>query len=532
LTTLVLLAAPAASAEPVNPYLPWHDVRVDHTGRLLAWSEPQKGRGYDRVLRDGWRFLEQKVPRDKVGGTGLKVYLVAAVFDPETLQGRYWQHNPIGVYATMVDSLLGWYPYSGDTRAITVVREMLGYQLAHGTTPATWDWPGVPFFSSCALARDYGGCYPGVAGFFGGVQTDKVGEMGTAYALFYELTGERRYLRAAVRCADALARHVRAGDAADTPWPFRVDGRTGTTMPGEEYGGLVVAPLRLFDELVRLGAGDVAAYRRARALAWRWMLDHPLNPQSPAWNDWSGYFEDVPANRANRNQVLATMTAYYLLTRSNPRALDPAWREHVQGLLDWVLQQFGRGPYHGAWAIDEQSICCSPAGLGSHTSRWAAVNALYAERTGDTTARAKAFRSLNYATYFADSGGRVACCGGPHPMTYWFSDGYGDYLRHFSWAMGAIPAFAPAREDHLLRSTSVVRHVRYRPRRISYRTFAPSGTEVLRLSFRPARITAGGRPLHRRTRLNGAGYTARWIGRGDVVVRIARRGARIVTISA
>ena len=81
-----------------------------------------------------------------------------------------------------------------------------------------------------------------------------------------------------------------------------------------------------------------------------------------------------------------------------------------------MRSSFGRGPFYGAWGIDEQKApgkagCCSRVGLGSDTSRWAAMNALLYARTGDAAARENAFRSLNYATYFARSDGRVACCG-------------------------------------------------------------------------------------------------------------------------
>ena len=176
------------------------------------------------------------------------------------------------------------------------------------------------------------------------------------------------------------------------------------------------------------------------------------------------------------------MTAYYLLTHPAPSTVDRHWRQHVRALVAWPLRTFGRGPFHGAWAIDEQGVpdgsfrCCSPAGLGSHTSRWAAVNALLYARTGDRVARARAFRSLNYATYFVGRRGTRLVLRAVSAGAWWFSDGYGDYLRHFSWAMGAVPEWAPARADHLLRSSSVVQTVRYARGRVAYRTFAQLGT--------------------------------------------------------
>ena len=51
---------------------------------------------------------------------------------------------------------------------------------------------------------------------------------------------------------------------------------------------MIVAPVRLFSELIRLKQGDVARYEASRKLAWDWILKYPMH------NDrWSGYFEDV-----------------------------------------------------------------------------------------------------------------------------------------------------------------------------------------------------------------------------------------------
>jgi hypothetical protein len=514
----------------VHEQLPWHAAKLDGAGRLVPWDE----RGYDRVLRLGWDFVERRVPVDR--RTGRRVYLSFAVFDDRTLEGTYWQHNPAMLYASFVDSVLPWYAYSGDRRAIGVVREMLDYQLAHGTTPAGWEWPGVPFPTGCAGERDYGRCFAGMPrGFYGGIESDKVGQLGLAYARFYELTGERRYLRAAVRCARALARHVRAGDAQHTPWPFRVDGRTGRTLGGAEYGGMVVAPVWLFDELIRLRAGDTPSLRRARDLAWRWILRHPLDPRSPAWNRWAGYYEDVRHDPRNLNQASPTMTALYLLMHPRPASVDPSWAAHVRGLLGWVRAYLGRGPFHGAQAIDEQRApgkqgCCTAAGLGSDTARWAAVNALLAERTGDRTARETAARALAYATYFARTDGVVSCCGAGGRYPNWFSDGYGDYLRSFSWAMGALPELAPAGEDHLLRSSSVVRWVAYGSKRLTYRTFDLRAIEVLRLRYRPTNVFADRRALPVRRDLAREGFVVRPLAGGDFIVRVRHDRSREVRI--
>jgi hypothetical protein len=512
-----------AAARPIHPSLPWHAAVRDGNGRLLAWYRPSAGLGYDRVLRLGWNFIERRVPRDH--RTGRKVYLNYAVFDDRTLRGIYWQHNPAFLNASFVDSLVAWYPYSGDRRAIRAVREMLDYHLAYGMTPAGWAWPRVAFATSCAGERAYGRCLAGLPRrFYGGIEPDKVGMLGHAYLLFYELTGKRRYLRAAIAAGNALARRVRAGDDTRTPWPFRVNARTGKVVDGAQFGGLIVGPVRLFDELIDVGAGDVAAYRRARDLAWRWMLEHQLNRSSRAWNRWSGFYEDVPYNLGSRNQAAPTLTAHYLLTHEAPATIDPQWREHATAMLQWVRRAFGRGPFVGAWGIDEQwrpgtAGCCSRVGLGSTTSRWAAVNALLYAHTGDERARELAVRSLNYATYFAAADGRISCCGKRSYNTYWFSDGYSDYLRSFNWAMAAIPELAPKRQDHVLGSSSVVQTVSYGRRRVVYRTFDDEGVETLRLSFLPRQI------------VGAEASDVRPLGGGDYAVRIRRDGARRIQIT-
>jgi len=532
----------------VNAQMPWHNVVQDSQGKLLAWYHADKNLGYDKVLHLTWEFLEHRVPVDTRKGTGLKVYLTFPVFEENNLQGVDYQHNPASLYAHLVDELVGWYAYSGDTEAVAVIREMLDYQLSHGTTPGDWSWAGVPFATSCAGDKEYGRCISDMPReFYGGIETDKVAELGLGYVYFYEITGERKYLDAGLRCADALFKHARAGDAEHTPWPFRVNAQTGETLDGEEFGGMVVASVRLFDELIRLGTGDTDGFHKTRDLAWKWILTIQLT-ENPMSDRWTGYYEDVPKDPLNVNDQNSMMTAYYILNHNDPASLDPSptplhsWQTHVGYLLDRSRGLLGRGPFFGAWAIDEQQhanvaipglsgqSCCSRAGLSCRTAAWGAINALYYERTGDGSARENAFRSLNYATYFMSSDGKFACCGVSHGSQYWFEDGYADAGRNLMWALGAIPEFAPVGQDHVLRSSSVVQKVKYGARSVEYTTFDDSGTAVLRLSFKPLRVLAGGKPLHERSGLQGSGYTVRALAGGDYVVRVRHAESKEVAV--
>lgn len=201
--------------------------------------------------------------------------------------------------------------------------------------------------------------------------------------------------------------------------------------------------------------------------------------------------------------------------------LDPEWRAHAAGLIAFVEKTFGldtkreSGNQFGAITISEQSQYDYK--MVSHTSRYASVLARWAELAGDAPAREKAFRSLNWATYMCDDKGLVRV--GPKERSVWFSDGYGDFIRHVLAAIGAQPEWAPPGENHLVRSTSVVQAIEYRPDRVSYRTFDPEGEEVLRLAFAPKAVTANGKPL--------TGWT---FDRKTAVLRLRRAGAKQVEI--
>src|SRR3954454_21293702 len=140
-----------------NSMLPWHDAVLDSQHKLVPWFQSESGQAFDHVMHLGWDYIEHKIPID-AQGTGAKIYLINSVFDPNTQQGIYWQHNPASTYGQFVDSLVAWYPYSGDREAIDVIRAMLDYQLAHGTTPADWDWSSVPFATGCGNEAEYGRC--------------------------------------------------------------------------------------------------------------------------------------------------------------------------------------------------------------------------------------------------------------------------------------------------------------------------------------------------------------------------------------
>ena len=329
---------------------------------------------------------------------------------------------------------------------------MLDHMIAFGTTGPNDYWALSPYASGDAGNPVYRGgtdtiycdqenhtpCGRGDGPGF--LEPDKIGELGFAYLQFYEVTLEKKYLQAALHCADALAKHIRPGDESHSPWPFRVDAKTGTIIR-EEYTANTIGPIRLFDELLRLKLGDAASYARARELAWHWLMTYPMENMV-----WTQYFEDVliyDDYRVNRNQYSALETARYLLQHpeKDPQALADAKR-----LIDWITGFFARdsktmaglhekGLQWGAEALSEQVNDMDK--MTSHTARYASVRALWFEMTGDKDSKERAFRSFNWCSYSERDDGLVKTSV-DEGTGYWFSDGYGDYMRHFQRAMASI----------------------------------------------------------------------------------------------
>lgn len=522
------------SGNATVPLLFGRSIRLDRERKLVswwpcAWASCDES-PYAHVVRLAWKALETKFP---VQDNGLPTWLTFSRFDPTTFEGIAWPHNPAGFYSMLTDSAVRYYAFSADSAAVDVARRALAYQIAHGTTPKDWDWPGVPFASAGAGDLDYRGAddtwcdHCGRGDGIDVIEPDKVGDLGYAYLQMFEQTGDSGFRSAAVACADALATHVRAGDQATSPWPFRVYGETNVVR--ESYSANVIGALMLFDELERLHVGRVDEYRHAHSLALRWLLEVPLVNDA-----WSGYFEDVeihPDATLNPNQYVAMRTARWLM--SHPEA-DPSWRAHVGHLLAWTAHRFGgdtpteAGNQWGATVIGEQRD--DTAKMASHTARFGATLALWHELTGDPAARERAERSLNWATYACRDDGVVAVSQSPSEG-WWFSDGYGDYIRHFLVAMAAVPDWAPPRQDHLLRSTSIVREIEYSQGRVRWRTFDPQADETLRLTFRPASVVVEGTTLGERKVLDAEGYSERALATGGFLVRVRHtRGTHVVVL--
>jgi hypothetical protein len=484
-----------------QPEIAGRPVQLDAQGKLLPWPMPDNiGYSYSSHILTQWQILWDQYNRQR-----LPYYYCCFDFDRTTFEmfpDLHWANSTGYLRAMMQGFMERLYPYTGDPRTLVFLQDLVDYELENGLTPAAYVWPQVPYASANPGAKRYTGWSAHGEDY---IEPHVVGEDGYAYLRLYEMTGNTKYLRAAMRCADALVKNYKQGDEKNSPWPVRCYARDGKAEGGPmgPYSANVIEPIMLFDELIRLRHGDVDAYVRVRAGAWDWFQKYPLTN-----NVWVGYFEDVVPRTANMNQVIPLEFARYVLLHPEK---DPQWREHSQRLIAWVktTPKWPKYIVHGATVTTEQGdgveFCCNEPNqcCDSHTSRLAAVEALYYAKTGDESYREAAFRSYNWVTYFQGLSGGAHTPFGPQ---WWFTDEFSDGPRRLMDAFWAVPEWAPVDESHLLGSSSVVTKISYGKGSVTYSTFDPQSTEVLRLDFVPDFVTANGNPLSRRKDLEQTGY--------------------------
>lgn len=477
-------------------------VELDSAGKLLPWPMPDDtGYSYAGYFLSQWTIVDDQFNRDR-----LQYYYCCFDFDRTTYElypDLHWANSTGYLRAMMQGFMERLYPYTGDPRTLEFIENFVDYELENGRTPAGYAWAEVPYPSANPGSKRYTGWSQHGEDF---VEPHVVGEDGYAYLRLYEMTGNTRYLRAAIQCAEALAKNFKPGDADHSPWPYRCFARDGRVEGGKgmfDYSANVVEPIMLFDELIRLGQGNTASYKSVRAGAWTWLMKYPMQN-----NKWVGYFEDVQATMDNMNQVIPLELARYVLLHPE---LDKDWKQHSADLIDWVktTPRWPKYIVHGATVTTEQGdgrqFCCNLPNqcCDSHSARLAAVEAFYYAKTGDLAYKQQAFRTFNWVTYFQGLPGEAHA---PFGNQWWFTDEFSDGPRRVMDAFWAVPEWAPAGESHLLGSISAVTRIEYSAGRVTYSTFDEASDDVLRLDFTPASVMAGGKPLAHRKDLAAEGY--------------------------
>ena len=263
------------------------------------------------------------------------------------------------------------------------------------------------------------------------IEPDKGGIAGYALMQLFKACGDSRYREQALRNARTLAANQQEGDAAHSPWPFRVDYRSGEAR-GLVSGNMTYI-LRLFDELIAQGHGEFTA---PRASLWAWIKRHQIPSASADGALFAQFFEDhdTPTNRTAWAPL--NLARYLLEGRAR---LDPDWQADAEALIAFVRRTFTHTEF-GVRVCHEQDE--DHQSWGGVNSTYGAVLALAAKAAGSSSLADEARQALDFTLYSIDAEGRprdVHLSGSPGG---WQTDAYTDVLHNFMDAIGAFPEWA------------------------------------------------------------------------------------------
>lgn len=461
----------------------YHPVRISKSdGSLLPWFSADKGESYDTVILLVWDFWKNM----ETDSNGLKYYMNHQVWAP-------W-HDMRGLGGDQLNmALSSWtllYAYTGYQEILDNMRYIADNYLERSLSRPQDEWPDIPYPYNTDV---HSGIYDGdMRNGKDITQPDKAGSFGYELVNMYKITGEEKYLRAAVKIAVTLASKMITGDSLRSPLPFRVNavtGETGSLFDNSGSGKKVrealyttnwTGTMMLFEELMKLHPENKDVYMKAFNTFLEWMKSYPLKT-----NRWGPFFEDIPG--WSDTQINAMTFATFIL---NHRDLFPSWKDDVKGIIEWTYKELGNHDYekYKVIVMNEQTVYRVPG--NSHTSRQASVELTYAKLSGDTSLTTNAIRALNWATYTVAPDGRNRYM----RDDIWLTDGYGDYVRHFIRAMAAMPELAPSSKNRFLKSSSVVTSINYSPESIIYATYGEA-EDILRLIKKPRSVKCEGKKL-------------------------------------
>ena len=191
----------------------------------------------------------------------------------------------------------------------------------------------------------------------------------------------------------------------------------------------------------------------------------------------------------------------------------PNWRNDVRNILSLNLVHTSVSPksngdtFSGAWAYPESAGCCDRS-LSYSPQELARAFARYGVEADSEWGREIARRSELLTTYDGlENGQAIDGIDGTSIVDgSWFKIAQPMALDYVLKTMGWLPEVMGAnRENHIMRSSGVVKRVTYGAGEIHYSTFdAPANSsEVLRLAFLPKTITADGKALEQQIKPRG-----------------------------
>jgi hypothetical protein len=513
----------------------YHNIQTDKNSNIVPWYNADPAIAYDHNLHTIWSFWFN-MRRDI---NGLPYYMNHQVWNPNF-------DDPRGVggdqFMMAISSWRLLYAYTGDENIKENACFLAGYYLTHGLSPANCKYPDIPFPYNTLI---YSGIYDGdMRNGKDVAQLDKAGSLGLELIHLYKIKNDPIFLNAAIKIANTLAINVKTGDADHSPLPFKVNVYTGKTVPlnttDKPYGTVkdtacytsnLTPTLQMFDDLIELKKGNIAAYKTGFDKILAWTKKYPVQD-----NKWGPFFEDV--GEWSETQINAMTCARYMM--EHPQYF-PEWKTQVKRIINWVHTNFANDKWkkYGVIVTNEQTVYPVPG--NSHSARQAADELLYSYLSGDTSLYTNAIHELNWATYAVDVDGKN-CFPTDEP---WLTDGYGDYIRHYLRAMATYPSLAPA-EDHILSSTSVIQQTDYKgflkkfiylnfdkvdtnKVGLFYRTFDKQGMETIRMKAKPSAVLLNDQPMKEVNADEGYSWNA--LEKGGVLTVRRKNGDHVIVIN-
>ncbi len=320
---LSIIFLPSGWAAP-PPIIGNHPAVYDERGMLQPWTS--WGDAIDREVK--WYLkcpVEHGYPRF-VYLTFMDGNYLAISNRPSSIPAM---QNGMGII-----SYLKYYAYTGkkDPRLLQVASAMGDYLAKEAITPDTGKYPrfsrSTGWWDRFPQPPDGGsqGDTPYE------IQPDKGGIAGYALLSLFEETKNEKYLDQALQNARVLAANMSEGTVTNSPWPFRVDYRTGLSR-GEVSGNMSFI-LRLFDKLIEHGYRE---FQPPRDKLWAWIKDFQIPDLEKGGMLWVQFFEDHH-ELDNRTAWAPLNLARYLIEKK--AALDPDWKQHARALIEFVNRRF------------------------------------------------------------------------------------------------------------------------------------------------------------------------------------------------
>ncbi len=417
LTACLLLAGCLAAG---GQTIGGHRIRYDARGILLPWTSFEDA--LDREM--AWY---QRCPVERGYPRFVFMTFMDGAYNPIERRRDFIpaMQNGMGIL-----SYLKYYAYKGrkDPRVLAAARAMGDYLVNESLTPDTGKYPRFtrstggrgqfpqPPDSGCQADRPYE------------IEPDKGGIAGYALVLLHQETREPRYLAQALQNARVLAANMTAGDAASSPWPFRVDYRTGEAR-GPVSGNMSYI-LRLFDKLLEMGHRE---FQAPRDKLWAWIKNYQIPNLSKDGLLWVQFFEDHQ-EPDNRTAWAPLNLARYLAEKK--AALDPDWSTDARALIEFTLRRFTSVRF-GVLICGEQDYDRNP--WGGILSTFGGVLAVYSAATGSSEYKGLAYQALALGLYAIGENGAPSDSVLHDRPGGWQEDAHTDKVHNLVDALTAFP---------------------------------------------------------------------------------------------